>query len=60
MSLDYGEAVLNPFKGSVIENPERQKTYDFDYLPDDENTNEPISDDQPYDDIIDLSDSLDI
>lgn len=60
MSLDYGEAILNPFKGSIIEKPEKEKDYDFDYLADDESINDIASDDQPFDDIIDLTGPLDI
>lgn len=61
MSLDYGESILNPFKGSAVEINTSEKFYDFDYLPmDDEEINSIASDDQPFDDIIDLSDPLDM
>ena len=61
MSLDYGESILNPFKGSAVEKTTTEKFYDFDYLPtDDEEINNIASDDQPFDDIIDLSDPLDM
>ena len=59
MSIDYGEYAPNPFTDSAIIQNTKEKHYDFDYLTDDENSNEPISDDEPFDDIIDLSDSLD-
>jgi hypothetical protein len=59
MSIDYGEYAPNPFTDSAIIQNTKEKHYDFDYLPDDENINETISDDEPFDDIIDLSDSLD-
>ena len=61
MSLDYGEAILNPFRGSSIEKPESQKFYDFEYLADsdDEIKNIP-SDDDPFDEIIDISGPLDM
>jgi len=60
ISLDYGESILNPFSGSAVDKQVQDKHYDFDYLPleDDEINNIP-SDDTPFDDIIDLSDSLD-
>jgi hypothetical protein len=61
MSLDYGDSILNPFHGSCVDKNEPQKVYDFDYISDsdDEIINMP-SDDTPFDDIIDLSDPLDI
>jgi hypothetical protein len=60
MSIDYGEYAPNPFTDSAIIQNTKEKHYDFDYLPDDENNNnEPISDDEPFDDIIDLTDPLD-
>jgi hypothetical protein len=60
VSIDYGEAHLNPFVGSAVESNKKEKVYDFDYLPlEDYDMNNIISDDVPFDDIIDLSDSLD-
>lgn len=61
MSLDYGESILNPFHGSCVDKNEPDKVYDFDYLheSDDEISNI-ASDDIPFDDIIDLSDNLDM
>jgi len=59
MSIDYGEYATNPFTDSAINQNVKEKHYDFDYLADDEDNNETISDDEPFDDIIDLSDSLD-
>lgn len=61
MSLDYGDSILNPFHGSCVDKSEPEKVYDFDYLheSDDEIVNMP-SDDIPFDDIIDLSDPLDM
>ena len=59
MSLDYGEHILDPFTGSAVEKNKQEKYYDFDYLTDDESEDTVISDDEPFDDIIDLSDSLD-
>jgi len=61
MSIDYGEHIRDPFTGSAVENNTRDKYYDFDFLSqDDEDLNDVISDDQPFDDIIDLSDNLDM
>lgn len=61
MSIDYGEAILNPFRGSAVEKNESEKIYDFECLleSDDELVDMP-SDDIPFDDIIDLSDPLDL
>ena len=61
MSIDYGEHIRDPFTGSAVENNTRDKYYDFDFLnQDDEDVNDIISDDMPFDDIIDLSDNLDM
>lgn len=60
MSLDYGDYVTDPFKGSAVENNKQEKYYDFDYLVDDESDDDVISDDEPFDDIIDLMGPLDI
>lgn len=62
MSLDYGESILNPFKGSAVEKQDICKVYDFEYLPSDDEIelNDLASDDVPFDDMIDLSDPLDI
>jgi hypothetical protein len=61
MSIDYGEHIRDPFTGSAVENNTREKYYDFEFLSlDDEDANNVISDDIPFDDIIDLSDNLDI
>ena len=53
MSLNAGEYALNPFTDSAIVENTKEKYYDFDYLTDDESENI-ISDDEPFDDIIDL------
>jgi hypothetical protein len=55
MSIDFGEHIINPFSDSAITQNSKQKYYDFDYLSDDEGCNDSISDDEPFDDIIDLS-----
>ena len=61
MSIDYGEHIRDPFTGSAVDRNTRDKYYDFEFLPlDDEALNDIISDDQPFDDIIDLSDNLEI
>ena len=58
MSLNAGEYALNPFTDSAAVENTKEKYYDFDYLTDDESENI-ISDDEPFDDIIDLSSNLD-
>lgn len=61
MSIDYGEHVRDPFMGSAVDQNTKEKYYDFEFLPqDDEDINNIISDDIPFDDIIDLSNDLDI
>jgi hypothetical protein len=59
MSIDYGDHIVNPFTDSAININIKEKYYDFDYLTDDESENI-ISDDEPFDDIIDLSGPMDI
>jgi len=55
MSIDYGEFIADPFSGSAVEKTS-QKEYDFDYIStDDEDINNIASDDDPFDDIIDIS-----
>ena len=59
MSIDAGDYATNPFIDSAINKSVSEKQYDFDYYVDDDNEiNQVISDDIPFDDIIDLSDSL--
>ena len=60
ISIEYGEYVRDPFNGSAVENNKQEKYYDFDYLADDESDDNIISDDDPFDDIIDLMGPLDI
>jgi hypothetical protein len=55
MSVDYGEQILNPFADSAVVENVKEKYYDFDYLPDDESDDNSVSDDDPFDDIIDIS-----
>ena len=55
LSINYGESILDPFYGSAVEQNKTEKYYDFDYLPnDEEDINNIASDDEPFDDIIDL------
>lgn len=55
LSINYGESILDPFYGSAVEQNSEEKVYDFDYLPNDEDDiNDIASDDEPFDDIIDL------
>jgi len=60
MSINYGEHIINPFSESAVVENTKEKYYDFDYLvTDDENINDIASDDEPFDDIIDLMGPLD-
>jgi hypothetical protein len=60
VSINCGDSILDPFKGSAVEKNSTEKYYDFDYLPnDEEDINNIISDDEPFDDIIDLTGPLD-
>jgi hypothetical protein len=59
MSIDFGNHIINPFSESAVVQNTKEKFYDFDYLPDDDSFEHRISDDEPFDDIIDLSDSID-
>ena len=55
MSIDYGEYILDPFTGSAVEKT-NQKEYDFDFVSlDDEEIGDIPSDDDPFDEIIDIS-----
>ena len=55
MSIDYGEHIVDPFTGSAVEKTS-QKEYDFDFISvDDDEVNNILSDDEPFDDIIDIS-----
>lgn len=61
VSLDSGQAVLNPFYGSSVNTSETQKFYDFEHLSDtDDEVLRIPSDDTSFDDLIDLSEPLDI
>jgi len=55
ISLNCGDALLDPFYGSAVEKNTKEKFYDFDYLPnDDDEINNIPSDDEPFDEIVDL------
>jgi len=56
LSIDYGEHISDPFRGSAMKNKKREKYYDFDFTDEDIEND---SSDNPFDDIIDLSDNLD-
>ncbi len=59
MSIDFGEHIIDPFYASAVEK-KGNKAYDFDHVSGDEEL-ENISDDSvPFDDIIDLSENLDV
>lgn len=68
VSVDCGEAILNPFRGSAtVDKSQPNKEYDFDYLINDEEDEPRINstvisgeDDILFDDIIDIPDDLDI
>lgn len=68
VSVDCGEAILNPFRGSAtVDKSQPDKEYDFDYLINDEEDEPRINstvisgeDDILFDDIIDIPDDLDI
>jgi hypothetical protein len=56
IALDFGENIQNPFTGSAVEQNTKEKYYDFGFVPEnDDEINNIISDDEPFDDIIDLS-----
>jgi len=50
MSIDHGVHIIDPFTGSAVENTS-QKEYDFSYIPDENEDNDPL-DDISFDDII--------
>lgn len=61
MSINGGNYAINPFTDSAVVENSKEKSYDFDYLPnDEEDIDNVISDDEPFDDIIDLNNLLDI
>ena len=59
MSIDYGEHIIDPFTGSAVEKNTREKCIDLEFLPlEDYDLNDIVSDDIPFDDIIDLEDPM--
>ena len=59
MSINGGDYASNPFTDSACIDNAKEKSYDFEFLPNDEIDD--IADDSiPFDDIIDLTDNLDI
>jgi len=52
ISIDFGEVLINPFVNSAITKNSKEKHYDFDYSPDDDDVNE----DEFLDDTLDISD----
>jgi hypothetical protein len=59
MSLDFGEHVIDPFYASAVEK-KGAKVYDFDHISGDEELENIADDSVPFDDIIDLSENLDV
>lgn len=58
MSINGGDYCSNPFTESACIDNVKEKVYDFDYLPDDDNDDN--NNDLPFDDIIDLTEGLDL
>jgi hypothetical protein len=60
IALDAGDHMINPFSESAVNINTKEKYYDFDYVSlDDDEIQNYKSDDQLFDDIIDLSGPLD-
>ena len=59
MSINGGDYASNPFTDSACIENAKEKSYDFEFLPNDE-IDDIADDSMPFDDIIDLTDSLDI
>ena len=57
ISLDYGEHIRDPFSGSAVKKNSKEKYYDFSSMNDEDI--EDNTSDNPFDDIVDLSDNLD-
>lgn len=64
MSINHGEHIINPFTDSAAGINTKEDYYDFEYFPNDEEEtqcqNNIISDDFPFDDIIDFTDPMDM
>ena len=59
MSINGGDHCSNPFTDSACIDNAKEKYYDFEFLPNDELDDMP-GDNTPFDDIIDLTEGLDI
>jgi hypothetical protein len=59
MSMNYGEHVTDPFYASAVETTEK-KTYNFEYVSHDDELDNIADDSVPFDDIIDLTEDLDV
>lgn len=59
MAGDYGDHIVNPFKGSAIDTKSKSKNRDFNEVVSTEDE-DIISNNDPFDDIINLSGDLDI
>ena len=59
MSVNGGDYASNPFTDSACIENAKEKSYDFEFLPNDE-IDDIADDSMPFDDIIDLTDNLDI
>jgi len=59
MAGDYGDHIVNPFKGSSIDSKSKSKNRDFNEVASTEDE-DIISDNDPFDDINNLSGDLDI
>jgi hypothetical protein len=57
MALDFGEHIRDPFSGSAVKKNTKEKYYDFSSMNDEDI--EDNASNNPFDDIIDLSDNLD-
>jgi hypothetical protein len=59
MSIDFGEHVTDPFFASAVEK-QSNKVYNFEHTIGDEELENIADDSVPFDDIIDLSENLDV
>jgi hypothetical protein len=60
ISVGGGDYATNPFTDSACIDNAKEKSYDFEFLPNDEELDDIADDSIPFDDIIDLTDNLDI
>lgn len=59
MSIDFGDHLVDPFFASAVETKDK-RVYDFDYISGDEEFTNIPDDSIPFDDIIDLTEDLDV